>query len=468
MASLPHAGKPLKARTGESAMIEPASAQPRPSLSLFDAIAMIVGLVIGIGIFTFPALVAGNAGSATDLILLWLAGGVISLIGALCYAELATAYPSAGGEYHFLHSAFGREVAFLFAWARLGVIQTGAIALVCFILGDYATRLYSLGAHSSAIYAGATVVILTAANLLGAQPGKNLQNVLACGIVGLLAVAIVVGLINGFSGAVPRAAPAASTTAVATAPGVAMIFILLTYGGWNEAAYLSAEVKNASRNMARVLILSLVLITLIYVLINVAYLHVLGLEGMRGSSTTIGADLMNREFGKAGAILLSVAVILAALSTANATIFTGARTSYALGRDFAPLAFLGAWSANGAPATALIVQGAISLTLVVAGAFALDGVKAMVNYVTPVFWFFMLLVALSLFVLRRHDGGRPRPFRVPLYPVIPFIFVLTCTYMLHSGIDFARSTFSGPLSLAGVLIVLAGVPLLLWSRARQP
>ena len=449
-------------------MTQSTTGQPRPSLSLFDAVAMIVGLVIGIGIFTFPALVASNAASATDVLLLWLAGGVISLIGALCYAELATAFPSAGGEYHFLTRAFGPQIAFLFAWARLGVIQTGAIALVCFILGDYATRLYDLGPNSSAIYAGITVVILTIANLLGAQPGKNLQNVLSCGIVGLLAVAIVVGLINGVSGASPAAvAPAASVATVATAPGVAMIFILLTYGGWNEAAYLSAEVKDASRNMARVLILSLLLITLIYVLVNVAYLHVLGLDGMRGGSTTIGAELMNREFGSAGAVLLSVAVILAALSTANATIFTGARTSYALGRDFPPLGFLGKWSARGAPAAALIIQGVIALGLVVAGGFALDGVKAMVNYVTPVFWFFMLLVGLSLFVLRVHAPDAPRPFRVPLYPVTPFIFVLTCTYMLHSGIDFARSTFAGTLSLAGVLIVLAGVPLLLWANPKR-
>jgi APA family basic amino acid/polyamine antiporter len=448
-------------------MSQPTTGQPRPSLSLFDAVAMIVGLVIGIGIFTFPALVASNAASASDVLLLWLAGGAISLIGALCYAELATAFPSAGGEYHFLSRAFGPQIAFLFAWARLGVIQTGAIALVCFILGDYATRLYDLGPNSSAIYAGITIVILTIANLLGAQPGKNLQNVLACGIVGLLALAIVVGLINGIPGAPAVAPPAASAARVATAPGVAMIFILLTYGGWNEAAYLSAEVKDASRNMVRVLMLSLVLITIIYVLVNVAYLHVLGLEGMRGSSTTIGAELMNREFGSAGAALLSIAVIFAALSTANATIFTGARTSYALGRDFQPLGFLGKWSARGAPASALIIQGAIALGLVVAGAFTLDGVKAMVNYVTPVFWFFMLLVALSLFVLRVHEPNAPRPFRVPLYPVTPFIFVLTCTYMLHSGIDFARSTFAGVLSLAGVLIVLAGVPLLLWANPKR-
>ena len=439
-------------------------AQPVQSLSQFDAIAMIVGIVVGIGIFTFPALVAMNAASERDVLLLWIGGGVISLIGALCYAELTSAYPNAGGEYHFITRAFGRDVGLIFAWARLGVIQTGAIALVCFILGDYATRLYSLGTYSSAIYAAVAVVVLTWANLMGATPGKMLQNLLASGIVLILVAAVVAGLINGLPQ--PQAPVAAPPGGASTTIGVAMIFILLTYGGWNEAAYLSAEVKNPSRNMVRIMALSLTLITVLYVLINIAYLRVLGLEGMR-KSTTIGAELMGREFGAAGAFVLTAAVILAALSTANATIFTGARTNYALGQNFPPLAALGQWdAARDTPRTALLVQGAISLLLVVVGAVTLDGVKAMVNYVTPVFWFFMLLVALSVFVLRVRDPQTPRPFRVPLYPVTPAIFVLTCGFMLHSGIDFAQSTYAGLPSLLGLGIVLLGVPLVVWGRLR--
>lgn len=445
-------------------MTQNSSAQPVQSLSQFDAIAMIVGIVIGIGIFTFPALVAMNAASETDVLLLWAGGGLISLIGALCYAELCSAYPSAGGEYHFITKAFGRDVGFIFAWARLGVIQTGAIALVCFILGDYATRLYSLGTYSSAVYAGVSVIVLTAANLLGAKPGKMLQNLLASGIIIILASAILGGLINGLTGS--TAVEPSAGGGVGTAIGTAMIFILLTYGGWNEAAYLSAEVKNPGRNMVRVMVASLLLITLIYVLINVAYLRVLGLEGMR-QGTTIGAELMQREFGTAGALVLTGAVIFAALSTANATIFTGARTNYALGQNFAPLAALGRWDEQrDTPRNALLVQGAIALVLVVVGAVTLDGVKAMVNYVTPVFWFFMLLTALSLFVLRFRDPGAPRPFRVPLYPVTPAIFVLTCGFMLHSGVDFALMTYAGLPSLLGLGIVLLGVPLLVWGRVR--
>jgi len=308
------------------------------------------------------------------------------------------------------------------------------------------------------------VAVLTGANLFGAKPGKMLQNLLASGIIIILAAAIIGGLTNGLP-PTTAAAPAASGGA-STAIGAAMIFILLTYGGWNEAAYLSAEVKNPGRNMVRVMVVSLLLITLLYVLVNVAYLRVLGLDGMR-QGTTIGAELMRREFGAAGAFVLSLAVILAALSTANATIFTGARTNYALGQNFPPLAALGTWDAkNDTPRVALLVQGVIALALVFVGAITLDGVKAMVNYVTPVFWFFMLLTGLSLFVLRFRDPGTVRPFRVPLYPVTPAIFVLTCGYMLHSGIDFARSTYAGVPSLLGLGIVLLGLPLLVWGRLR--
>ncbi len=445
----------------------PGTVSPQPMLSNFDAIAMIIGVVVGIGIFTFPALVAMNAASPTDVILLWLAGGAISLIGALCYAELASAYPSAGGEYHFLSSAFGRETGFMFAWARMTVIQTGAIALVAFILGDYATRIHSLGEHSSSIYAALAVVLLTAANVLGTWQGKWLQNLLAMTILTILAVAIVVGFTSAANGTMSSAPPSAPTD-MTTAVGTAMIFILLTYGGWNEAAYLSAEVRDARRNMVRVLVASILLITTVYVLVNLAYLRVLGIDGMRSASTTIGADLMEHEFGPIGGLVLSVTVVIAALSTANATIFTGARTNYALGLNFAPLAFLGRWNGRAAaPVNALLLQGAITLALVGVGAFVRSGIEAMVAYLTPVFWFFMLLTALSLFVLRYRNKDRELPFRVPLYPVTPILFALMCLYMLNSGIDYARSSYVGLASLAGIAVVLAGIPLLAWARLRR-
>jgi amino acid transporter len=183
--------------------------EPRKALSVIDATAIIVGIVIGAGIFRTPSLVAENAGSATALVLLWCAGGLISLIGALCYAELTTTYPSAGGDYHFLKRAFGPHPAFLFAWARVMVIQTGSVAMMAFLLGDYLTNLWSLGPFSSSIYACIAVVALTAVNIAGIDQGKWTQNALTLGIVLGLLLVTVAGLF--LAKAAPAEAAAASS-----------------------------------------------------------------------------------------------------------------------------------------------------------------------------------------------------------------------------------------------------------------
>src|SRR5687767_12377659 len=309
---------------------------PAPALSVFDATMITVGIVIGAGIFQTPTMVAGIAGTPTLMLLAWVLGGVLSLVGALTYAELATTYPSAGGDYTFLSRAYGRNVSFLFAWARSMVICTGSIALLGFILGDYLTRLFSLGAYSSAIYAAIALVVLSAINLIGLRSSSRMQNALTLlEITGVLVVAI--------AGMTLDVAPATAPTVSAEsggAFGLAMVFVLLTYGGWNEAAYVSAEVRGGPRAMARTLLWGIGIITTLYVLANLAYVHALGLDGVR-SSSVVAADLMQSALGPVGATLLSCAVALSALGSANATIITGARTTYALGRDFGAFHLLG-------------------------------------------------------------------------------------------------------------------------------
>jgi basic amino acid/polyamine antiporter, APA family len=429
-------------------------ASPTPTLSHWDAVAIIVGIVIGVGIFRLPSLVAANVDSGSLFLLLWVAGGVVSLMGALVYAELASSFPNAGGEYYFITRAYGSSSGFLFAWARLAVMQTGAIALVAFVFGDYASELLSLGPYSSSIYAAAAVLLLTALNVFGSWQGAWTQNLLSSLIVIGLLAAVGVGL--GVAPQVPVAAEPEGTAVI----GAAMIFILLTYGGWNEAAYLSGEIRDPRRNMVRALLIGISVITAVYLLVNYAYLRVLGLEGMRASQA-IGADLLRATVGELGAALLSVVVGVAALSTLNATIFTGARTNYALGRDFLLFRFLGRWKTRGeTPANALLVQGSIALALVLFGtAGARTGVQEMVDYTAPVFWFFFLLAGASLFVLRRRAPDAPRPFRVPLYPVVPLLFCAACAYMLYSSL-----AFTGRWAAVGVAVVLAGVPLLLLAR----
>jgi amino acid transporter len=428
-----------------------------PLLTLKDAISIIVGIVIGAGIFETPALVAANSDRGWVVLSIWLLGGFISFIGALCFAELATTYPNAGGNYEYLKRAFGQNLAFLFAWARMTVIQTGSIALLAFVFGDYASQLLGLGPWSSSIYAAIAIAWLTGLNIIGIRQGKGIQNWLtAFTILGLLTV-IVLGLL------LVSPAPQTTTTAIASNNwGSAAIFVLLSYGGWNEAAYISAEIRQPRRNIVRSLLWSIGMITTLYVLINLAFLRGLGLSGM-AQSKAIAADLMRQALGEPGAILISTLIAITALGSLNASIFTGARTNYAFGRDVSLFGFLGRWQNQaGTPITGFLVQGAIALLLVLMGTFARNGFEAMVDYTAPVFWFFFLLSVISLLVLRRKEPHRPRPFQVPLYPVIPLAFCAACAYLLYSSL-----AYTGFGALVGVVVVILGIPFWYWYRVKQ-
>jgi APA family basic amino acid/polyamine antiporter len=440
-----------------------AGGQPRPTLTVFDAVSMIVGIVIGVGIFKAPSIVAGNVSGETAFIAVWVAGGVISLIGALCYAELGSSHPNAGGEYYFLSKAYGDWLGFLFAWARMTVIQTGAIAAIAYVVGDYATTLFSLGAYSSALYAGLAVIAITALNATGTSESKWVQNVLTVA----LAAAILAIVVGGFM--VPPAPAAAPDPAKSGTwfSGLALIFVLLTYGGWNEAAYLTAEMRDTRRNIVRALVIGIVVITVLYMLLNLAYVRVLGLAGMQ-SSKAVASDFMKATWGEGGAWLLGIAVVAAALTTLNATVFTGARTNYALGRDFVIFRALGRWNENAsAPVNALLVQGMIALALVALASSTPDGFQTMVAYTAPAFWLFFLLTGVSLFPLRRHPPANANPFRVPLYPLTPLLFAAACAYMLYSSFNYAMSLDPGSIgAMVGIAMLASGVPVLMWARRR--
>jgi len=432
---------------------------PRPALSLRDAMCLIVGTIVGVGIFRTPSMVAEHTGSAGVALLAWLAGGVVSLIGALCYAELASTYPNTGGDYHYLARAFGRRSAFLFAWARLSVIQTGAIALLAFVLGDYAAELLPFGRWASPLYAGLIVVLLTTTNILGVRQGTTTQNVLTTLEVGGILLIAVTALaaapaVLSAGGGTPTVSPGAF--------GLVMVFVLLTYGGWNEAAYLSGEMHDPGRTVARALVWSLALVTALYLLLNWSFLATLGVAGVAGSKA-VAADVVGQTLGPRGAQLTSALIVVAALTSINAAVFTGARSSYAVGRDFGVLALLGRWNGvTRTPVNALVVQGAVALALVGLGAFTRNGFETMVEYTAPVFWLFLLLTGVALMVLRRRDGARARPFRVPFYPLTPLAFCLTSGYLLYSSL-----AYTGVGALVGVGVLSAGALVLLVTGGRS-
>ena len=440
------------------------SNEPTKRLTAFSAIAIIVGIVIGAGIFKTPSMVAGVTGDAGWLLVAWTLGGLISLAGALCYAELATTYPHAGGDYHFLARAFGKDISFLYAWAKATVINTGSIALLAFVFGDYMTKAINLGPYSSAIWAVGVVVVLTAINLIGISATSWVQTLLTLiEVTGLILVAIA-----GFyiSGDAPASPAFFSSTPSLGMFGLAMVFVLLTYGGWNEAAYISAEVRGGRRAIVPVILISILILTLIYLLVNIALLAGLGLEGLSKSSA-VAADLMGKAFGPWGERTLGVFVAVAALTSINATMIVGARTNYALGRDWAALRFMGHWEGGrGSPIRGYMVQSVISLALVIFGIWQTDGFGVMVEFTAPVFWFFLFLVGVSVFVMRVRDPKADRPFKVPLYPFTPILFVLTCAYLTYSSVTYAAS--KGAVHISLVVMAIGVVALFFTRRVKSP
>ncbi len=439
------------------------NAVPKTLLSVPDGIFLTIGMVIGVGIFKLPPVVAGNTGGEAQFLLAWLLGGVVSLCGALVYAELASRHAETGGEYTFLSRGLGPGAAFLFAWSRMTVIQTGAIVAVAFAFGDYASELLRLGDKSPAIWAALGVIALTALNLAGTLQSKTVQKVVQ---IALITVLVMLALVALFGDGTPRPLPQGAGTG---AFGLAMIFVLFTFGGWNEAAYLGGELREARRNMARVLVWGIAGVTALYLLVNVAYLAALGMGGMR-ESKAVAADVMRLVAGERGALLLALVVCVSALTTMNAAVFTGARTTWAFGRDFRLFRGLGVWRESGStPANALLLQGAIMLALVLAGANTQDGFSAMVAYTAPVFWTFFLLTGVTLFVFRARGAAAPT-FSVPLYPIVPIAFLGMCLYMLWSSIDYIRNPVYGPkfgmMVLAGLFIMAAGIPLYFLARGR--
>ncbi len=341
------------------------------------------------------------------------------------------------------------------------MVQTGAIAAVAFVLGDYLNEIVPLGSYGPALYAGAAILLLTALNIRGVFATKNFQNFFTLATL----TSVVLLVVAAFAS--PESSNNATRDAVASLPakssnyGFAMIFVLLTFGGWNEVSYLGTELKDARRKILKVLIAGLAAITASYLLLNAAYLHVLGLEGVRRSDA-VAADALRAAAGEQGAFAISALISLATLTTLNATLFTGARSACAFGRDYPQLSWLGRWeSKSETPAMALGAQAIVALLLVGVGAWSRNGFVAMVEYTAPVFWFFFLLSTLSLFVFRKRFPQPTQAFRVPLYPLPPVLFSLACLYMLYASL---RHTGAG--ALWGIGVLLLGIPLFAWGRSR--
>jgi amino acid transporter len=447
-------------------------------LGVWDVVSFIIGMVIGVGIYKTPSLMFSNVPDAWTGLGVWVVGGAVTLVGALCYAELGSTYPRLGGEYTYLTRAYGPGVGFLFGWAQLAVILSGSLGMMAYVFADYAATLRGGGPGTATAYAVLAVTVLSVLHAFGLIFGKGVQNLLTVAkVLGLLGI-----LVAGFGFPAPASAAPAETPS-STSLGFALVLVMLTYGGWNDAVYLTAELRDPRRNIPKALIIGTSAVTAFYLLINAAYLYGLGLDGVRKSSA-VAADLFKSAFGEAGTRVIAPLVMVSALGGVNALLLAGPRLYAALGADHALFARLGRWHPRlGVPLTALVVQWAVSVGLIVgvgspAGQAALDatlaglgfdpgtwkgqgGFELLLRCTAPVFWAFFLLTGLALFVLRWKDPGIERPFTVPLYPVLPLLFCAACGYMLYSGLDYA-----GRLGLVGAALLLAGLPLYWASRRR--
>jgi len=523
-------------------------------LGLFDAISIIVGIIIGAGIYETPPGIFQMMSGPWPTLALWAICGVLALIGALCYAELATTYPRSGGDYVYLTRAYGPLLGYFFGWTQLAVIQTASIGLMAFVFADYGARLWQIEAlETKMLFASAAIVGITLLNMLGVVLGKTAQNLLSLAKVLGLGGIIVAGfffsrhdyvvtegqvrqakdgklvlegqetqrtfdigpsskiLLNNKDeketkdkkkekNTIDDLRQGASVKVITSkensnqvlqvrfndVPGFglfafAMVLIFLTYGGWSDAAFVAAEVRNRRRNIPLALFLGTAGVTVIYLLVNGAYLAGLGFERAQ-ESKEVAAEVLKLLPWQYGEEAMCILVMISALGAVNGLIFTSSRIYATLGADYSLFAKLGQWNARlGTPVWSLLIQMVISLAMVAAvgtpwgqeylneglGFLGLEpvswegqgGFYSLLRCTAPVFWIFFLMTGLALFVLRINDRGIERPFRVPLFPILPLIFCATCGYMIYSGIGYA-----GRLGLVGAALVLAGLPLYVFSR----
>ncbi len=444
--------------------MEPTRRSPEavtPRLGLWDATSIIVGIIIGVGIFKLPATIFASAPGPWEAIGVWALGGVLVLIGALCFAELASTYPRSGGEYVYLTRAFGSGAGFLFAWAQLAIIRPGSIGGLAYVFAEYACLAGGISNVWTVPLAFGAVAILTVINTLGVTLGTTTQNILTViKLIGLAGI-VVIGIGWGH-----WQAPTGSEAPVAFSwfP-MAMIFVLWTYAGWHEAAYIAAEVKKGRRNIPLALLLGTVTITVIYLLVNVAYLMGVGWTGAQRSDAAAG--VVSLVWPGLGSSVINVLIMISALGATNGMIFTTARIYSEFGADHRLFRPLSRWNPKlGTPVTALVMQSLVSGAMILAvGVFGEGGkwLDAMIELTAAVFWGFFFVTGLALFVLRRKDADLPRSFHVPLYPVLPLVFCGWCAFMVFGSFQAEPAK-----SLIGLGLLLAGLPFYFIPEERPP
>jgi APA family basic amino acid/polyamine antiporter len=436
-------------------------------LGLFSGTMAVIGGIIGSGIFATPNVVAQRVGTPGLALGTWVLGGLIALAGAFCYGELGERLPKAGGQYVYLRDAFGPLPAFLYAWALLLVIATGAAAFVAVTFANYAVRLLGLPAGATMPLAIAAIVVVCVINYLGVAPGAVTQNLFTLLKLGALAVLIVAGLALAVHPAVlqsqtpapPLPAPV-GIGGVVVAVGAALVPVFFTYGGWQQTNFLAEEMIAPETNLPRALLLGVLVVVAVYLLANVAYLRVLGVAGLAESKAP-AAEAMERVLGPGGRVVISAGIAVSSFGFLDLVVLVTPRVFQAMAADgvfFRRLADLHPRFRT--PTAAIVLMGAWASALTLTRTYG-----PLTDYVVFGDWIFFGASVATLFVYRRRDrlagGTAALRFRTPGYPIVPALFVLAALYVVASSIA------SNPHNaLIGTGLLLAGVPVFyLWRRA---
>ncbi|HTR19287.1 MAG TPA: amino acid permease [Gemmatimonadales bacterium] len=433
-------------------------------LGLFSGTMAVIGGIIGGGIFRTPAAVAQRVGSPFLFLLAWVLGGLIALIGAFCFGELGQRQPKAGGGYVYLRETFGPLAGFLYGWTLLLVMTTGAMAAVAITFADYFLSLTGLDPSLRVPLAVGAIVLLAGINYVGVKPAAITQNIFTILKLVALTVMIVAGLaIVALIPSLPLARPGPSLPVgeglggVVATLGVALVPIVFTYGGWQQTNFIAEEIIDPERNLPRALVLGVVGVVAVYLLANITYLRVLGLDGL-AASTAPAADVMRQALGNAGARFIAAGIAASTFGFLNLVILVTPRVLQAMAADgvfFPRLARL--HPVYRTPTAAILVMAVWSILLTLSGTFG-----QLVDYVSFGDWLFFGLTVAGLFVFRARDTSPAvGKFRVPGYPVTPALFVLAAGYVVVSAV------ISNPKNaVIGSALILLGIPVFLYWKAR--
>jgi basic amino acid/polyamine antiporter, APA family len=451
-------------------MNQPEKNELSRSLNQRDLLFLFVGSVIGSGIFVAPGLILRQVGgSAGYSMLIWLAGGVLSLLGALTYAELAATNPEAGGLYCYIRDGFGRLPAFLYGWCLFFVIASGTIAALAHAFTSYLQEIISLTQVQSSVVVVLMISVVTAVNVWGTRKSSNLNNVTTVIKVGIIVVLgtilLILGLSRGTHTHELMHPPPSSLSGFALFSGIgfAMISVLWAYEGWQFGTYSAGEVKNPQKCFPKAFLMGSLALAGLYLFAVVAYLVALGPAGA-AASDTIASTAAREVVGPWAAKLVAFTILISTFSSTNSVILTAPRVFFAMANDklfFKKLAEV--HPRFGTPAAAVLALGVWSCVLASASGFA-----KLANGAIFIGWIFYGLGAASIFPIRRANQGRPIPYRVPGYPVTPFLFVLAALSLVGNAIYAAvADPKQFNYLLVAITLMLLGLPAYFFWTRRQ-